>query len=804
MFKNYIKIAFRNLIKNKSHLVINVGGLALGALSAIIIFLIIQYQMRFDTWHRDSDRIYRVVRHDTEFGRSNYGPGIPNPMPEAIRNDISGIESVAVVDGNFSTPVIMTQNQSGQPVKFKVEDAAFVNQEYFDLMSYTWLKGDPKTALEKPNSVVLTQSLAEKLFSSLSSAIGQTITFQIGNEYDLNVTGIVEDFSETTHFPFNIMVSLHSKSISGNQRLDNNWGGTATTFQSYIKLTEGVKAKEINRQFDPLIAKYRNEDRATKVDYFLQPLSNLHFDTRFETFGADTISKQMVFALGLIGLLLLITACINFINLTTAVSVNRAREVGLRKTMGSTRSQLTLYFLAETALVVLVSLIMAVAFTDIALAGLESILGYKPDFNLYKNPLLLGFLILQFVIITVGAGWYPSYKLSSYEPIEAIRSKVKAQYGKGLNLRRALIVVQFSITQILVICAVVIASQMDYFQQRDMGIVKQAVVEVPIPTSTQSSLQTFKNSLKSQSSIKSITFSNTGTANGNIWGGNFVFYDENGEYEDNGQIKFIDPQFLETYGLKLVAGRNVIPSDSVTQYLVNETFAAKVGYKNRYEDLIGKTAEMWGDPAPIVGVVKDFNTSSLHDPIKPLMLTTRPIVQLAGIKIETAQTSQAIDAIRKSYTSVFPDYVFEYEFLDDKIASFYQQEQQTARLMNICTVVAIIIGCLGLFGLISFMTATRTKEIGIRKVLGATATHIIALFGRELALLLGISFIIAAPVGWFAMQNWLSDFAYRISLNGKIFMLTLLATVIIAVLTAGYKTLRAAYSNPVNSLRSEN
>lgn len=803
MFKNYLKIALRNLIKNKSHTFINVGGLTLGVLCALVIFLVIQYDLSFDTWHKDGDRVYRIVHSDSEYGDLDFDRGGPYPLAKVVREEVTGIEYSSLVFTNFSnTPVISYFENGTLKNRFKEDNFAFIDPDFFNIFTYQWIVGVPETAMNLPNKAVITESLAEKLFSSLD-VIGKNIVFGTEAIADLEVVGIIKDQPENSDFPFKLLASNSSKDREGNSFENDSWSSSSSSMQTYVKLFPNVRVDEINAQFDPLVVKYRSEEQAKFIDYFLQPLSEIHFDSRFDTYKGRVIEKRTLFSLGIIGLFLLITACINFVNLNTAIAVGRSKEVGLRKTLGGTKIQLIFHFLGETAFITLISIVLGVGITEIVLKGIEPLLGFTPELQLLSNVPILLFLAGLFITITLAAGWYPAQHLSSFNPIEAIRNKISSSYGQGLTLRRSLIVVQFGITQVLIICTIVIATQINYFQSQDLGFEKEALIEVNIPNNDKTILNTFKNRLKNESSIIGVSFSNTGTTSGSVWGGNYIMMDDTVRFENNGQVKFIDEDFVDTYGLTVLAGKNITPSDTVSQYLVNEAFAKQVGYGNNYAGLIGKSNLFWGAEAPIVGVIKDFNTQSLHQGLSPVLLTTRRSFFTGGIKINTANTTDALAAIENAYNEAFPEFIFEYSFLDDDIAEMYDDEQRTASIMNAFTLIAILIGSLGLFGLVSYMATTRTKEIGVRKVLGASIYDILSIFGKELSLLTGISFLIAAPISYFLMQKWLEDFAYKIELGAGIFLMAFAGTVIIASLTVGFKSISAALANPVDSLKSE-
>ncbi len=803
MLKNYLKIAFRNLIKNKSHTFINIGGLSLGVICSLVIFLVIQFDLSFDIWHEDGDRIYRVVRVDTEYGDIRYSEGNTYPLAEAVENDISGVEYVSIVNTNYANvPIISYADGNVVQNRLKNNFTIFVEPDYFDIFTYNWISGNKETALSKPNTAVISEDFAFKLFGDLN-VIGKVIQFDAGSVADLEVTGIVKDVPDNSDFPFTLFIESTSKNREGKNNINDSWSSSSSSTQTFVKLSSGVLPENVNAQFDDLITKYQSADVAEYLDFKLQPLSEIHFDNRFGTHSGRIIEKRTLLALGIIGLLLLITAFINFINLNTALAVSRSKEVGLRKTLGGTKTQLTWHFLGETALVSFVAIVVGVGIAEIITPYLEPILGFEPKLNLASNHPVQLFLIGLFVLTTLAAGWYPARHLSSFNPIDAIRNRINSSYGRGLTLRRSLIVVQFTITQVLIIGTVIIAAQIKYFQERDLGYDKEALVEIELPNNEEPVLETFKNILLNESSILGVTFSNTGTTSNSTWSGNYLVMEDTVRLENNAQIKYADADFVDTYGLTILAGENLTPSDTVNKFLVNEAFAKQVGYGDDYEGLIGKINNFWGAEAPIVGVVKDFNTRSLHSELGPVVIATRNMFYTGAIRINANRTSDALAAIEGAFEAAFPQAVYEYSFLDDKIERMYEDEQRTARIMNAFTLIAILIGSLGLFGLVSYMATTKTKEIGVRKVLGATLTDILKIFAVELIVLTGASFLIATPVSWYLMKQWLAEFAYQIDIGLEIFALALIGTILISVLTVGYKSLRAALANPVDSLKSE-
>lgn len=807
MLKNYIKIAFRNLVKNKSYAFINIGGLALGIVCAFIIFLIIQFEYSFDTYHANYEHTYRLVQEKQEHGDVTFGTGVPYPLPRAFKEEFPQVEYISIVDAN-NPPSVVLVDKENERRKYSLEGLsaqfAYVHPDYFNIFDYEWLLGDPETALDRPETaldrpetLVITQPVSKILFGN-ENPLGKTVALHPNHENEFEITGVVQEIPTNTNLPFNML---------GHARIPewgvDNWGSVSSSTQLYFTLNDGNARQTVVSQLDNFVDKYGLENEGEKVTYHLQSLGELHFDTRYEVYGNQT-SKASLLALGLIGLFLLITACINFVNLNTAVAVKRSKEVGVRKVLGGTRGQLIRYFLIETGLITLISIIVCLLIADGTISYVSSFMDYGNGLTFVTDPSAWIFLGVILVAVTFLAGLYPSLVLSRFSPTQAIRNKITARYSKGLSLRRGLVILQFAISQVLIIATIVIWSQMNYVGSADMGFTKVGVVEVPLPNATSAAKDQFRNGLRGKTAIENVSFSNTGTASSNIWGSDFTFYDDEIK-ESFAQAKFIDEYFLSTYGVEIVAGEPIrkTASDSVTQFLVNKTLAREMGYAGNLAGIIGKEISYWGNRAQIVGVVNDFNTYSLHQEIEPVILLIDDRQSQAGIKINTSNIEDALSTIREAWTETWPDYVFSYQFLDDKIARFYEGERKSAQLINTFTLIAIFIGCLGLFGLVSYMAATRSKEIAVRKVLGAEIKDILKVFSTEFGWLIAAAFLVATPAAYYLMRQWLNDFAYRIDLGVEIFVLALVITFLIAVSTVGYKTLRAALANPVENLKSE-
>ncbi|MDR8393695.1 ABC transporter permease [Aliifodinibius sp. S!AR15-10] len=799
MLKNYIKIAIRNLIKNKSYSAINIAGLSLGIVCAMLIFMIIRFDLSFDTYHQNAGNTYRLVYEQNRFGETSFGEGVPYPLPEALRVEFPGIEYLSVVDNNNTPSVIAVETPTGRQ-KFNIGNLpgeyGAVRQDYFNIFDLNWLHGNPQTALNRPGTIVLSKPVADILFGN-QNPLGKTIVLDGSRE--MEITGIVGKIPENTDLPFSMMAYFEIPEWAV-----DNWGSVSSSTQVYFTLKPGTQPATIEAGLPGFVDKYGLEEPDEELSYSLQPLGEIHFGNKYGNFSHRVVTSAGLWALGLIGLFLLVTACINFINLNTAVAVQRSKEVGVRKVLGGTRLQLIAYFLVETAVITLIAILCSLLFVELSSGFVESFLGYELALSKLAGDLFI-FLTLLLIAVTFTAGLYPAFVLSGYGPTEAIRNTIRASYGRGASLRKGLVVFQFAISQVLIISMIVMWNQMDYFTQVDMGFNKEAVVEVPVHEPDETTREQFRQQLMQQASILEITYSNTGTASQNVWSSGYELYSDDQIQEGQTQIKFVDEHFTKTYELEIVAGENLRPtgSDSVTQFLVNEAFAKSSGFGEEYHRLLGKEIALWSYRAPITGIVKNFNTQSLHAPIQPVVMVVDDRYSISGIRINTANTSQALQQIEEAWTAAFPQYVFEYQFLDDVVREFYEDEQKGVQLVNAFTVIAIIIGCLGLFGLISYMASTRTKEIGIRKVLGAATSDIIQIFSKEITLLILVAFILAAPLAYFLMSSWLTDFAYKIDLSAWFFIVSLLATLGLAVLTVGYRSLKAAFANPVESLQSE-
>jgi len=798
MLKNYIITAWRNLSRNKSFSILNILGLTLGITGAGLVFLLVQFELGFDKHHPYKERIYRVVLENNYYGK-NYTQAMPYPLPKALRADFTEIEALTVVDANLNNPIITIQ-QGNKLDRYKEERGiAFVEPDYFEIFPCQWISGDPKKSLSEQRSVVLSESLAQKYFGD-QDPMGKVITFD--NQYDLKVTGLVRDHPKNTDLPFDMLISSDLLDIY-RQGWDG-WDISSGRVHCYLKLKDQGSAPYINDLLETYFGKHWHEEYAQSIRIFLQPLGDLHFDNRFNNFNNRVISRKTLWAMGLVGICLLITSCINFININTVLAINRSKEIGVRKVLGSARLQLIGQLLLETFLITILSVLGALFLIQLGLMKMESLVGYSLNLAFFDTATLVFFLLALIVMVCLLAGLYPALLISGFKPIAAIKkTSVNLSSRSGFSLRSSLVVTQLVISQILVICALVVSSQLNYFMNESIGLNRDAILEFPLPIGGKERVEQLTNYLQASTAIRSISFSNTGATSDDTWGGSFEYDNGSEVIDESSQVKYIDEHFLETYDIQLAAGKNLVKADSANMFLVNESFVQAMGLEKN-ELAIGEFVRFWGVEAPIAGVVKDFNATSLHTPIKPCIFQVGAGSYHKGaVKLSDGGVDQTITSIKEAWQTVYPDHIFEYQFLDETIARFYAQEEKLSRLVKIFVSLAIVIGALGLFGLISFVAQRRTKEVGVRKVLGATAASVVLLLSRHFVLLTLVAFMIAAPISYFVMRSWLTNFTYQIELGAGIFLIALAISMVIVVLTIGFQTVKAALANPVEALRYE-
>ncbi|MVM33800.1 FtsX-like permease family protein [Spirosoma sp. HMF4905] len=792
MLRNYFTVAQRTLMRQKSYSLINILGLALGMSCGILIFMFVNYHLSFDTFQPDADRLYRVIAEMPKDQDNQIG-SVPAPLGQALQQDYPFFDKVARVVG-FGGLISLPASKENKKFQ-EAHGVAYAEAAFLELMDFSLVAGSKKNLLKEPNTAVITQNLATKYFGR-QEPIGQLI--RLDNKTNFRITGILKNLPVNTDRREEIYLSYVTLKET-NPWLDT-WGGIYGGMNCFLKLKAGESAANVEKALTSLNKKYYSAKEAGNFRFKLQPLADIHVNPKLGGF----ITKNQLLTLSLIGLFLLVTACINFINLATAQAVSRSKEIGVRKVLGSLRIQLFRQFITETALIASIAAVIALGVAYLALPYLNQLVQTRLTLNLLSDYRLLTFLPALVVLVTFISGSYPGLIISGFQPILALKGKLSVKQAGGFSVRRVLVVTQFAISQTLIIGTIVVMSQMRYNSQADMGFNKDAIVMLPVPEHSSAQVSTLSARLSQVAGVKKAAFCNAAPASPENNFDTGIQYDSRPEPEKfTIYYKAGDPNYVATFGLTLIAGRNLYPSDTTREYLLNETAVKKLGIRNPRQ-ILGKTASINGQTGTIVGVLKDFHNKSFRRSIDAVCLTTSVSNYVnCAIKVNPKDLPNTLASIEKIWSEMYPANVYSYQFLDDQIARFYETDKLILQLIELFAGIAIFISCLGLYGLISFMATQKIKEIGVRKTLGANSGQIIWLFGKEFTQLLVFAFAIAAPLGWWAMNRYLEDFQYRIKLSAGIFLLAISVTFIIAILTVGYRSVKAALMNPVTALRSE-
>lgn len=806
MIKNYFKIAWRNITRHKAYAGINIAGLAVGIAACLLLFVVVTYELGYDKFQPNYDRIYHVAAKIKSAEGDSYNEGIPYPAYDALRVQFPDITTGALFQ-NYNSQVTVVNGKdenSFSEKKFIEKNTVFFSDpNFFSVFQYKWLAGNPQV-LEKPNTAVVTKKIAEKYFGNWQSAMGELL--KIDNTATVKIEGILNDPPESTDFPVGVIGSYETmKKYPATFGYSDRWGSVTSSFQAFMLLPKNVSVTAINKRLLSFSNEHYNTDKKDifKTYQFLQPLSDIHFNKDIGNLGDHIISRATLWTLSLIGIFIIIMACINFINLSTAQAVGRSKEVGVKKVLGGTKIQLFRQLMGETFIIVMTAVILAALLATICLPYIKNIASIQERLNLLNIPVAL-FLLTITIVVTFLAGVYPSFILSGFKPVLALKNKITSANIGGISLRRGLVVTQFAISQVLITGTIIAVNQMNFVHNANLGFTKEAVfmLKSNVDSSVNERQPAFKQQLLGISGVQSVSFSSDAPSSESNSSGNFS-YDHRPDEKFEVYRKLADEDYFKTYGLTIIAGRVYSKSDTLKEVVVNETLVNKLGVKSS-QDIIGHELRVGGGWRTIVGVVKDFKTNSLRENIKPLVIGERNIrYNYTGIKLNTSHLNSVTKKIEETWSRFFPEYVYAPEFLDERINDFYKQEDQLSLLYKIFAGIAILISCLGLYGLVSFMATQRTKEVGIRKALGASVTSIIYLFSKEFTLLLIIAFAAAVPVAWYMMSNWLNNFAFRINITVWVFVLAIVLSVLIAWITVGYKSIRAATANPVKSLRTE-
>jgi len=792
MLLNYLKIAWRNLFKHKGYTFINIMGLAVGIAVCVLIFQFVSHELSYDTFHKKSDRIYRVTMHLDQFDLA-VTPSIASPL---LQKKFPGVETGVrlYASGRFSPVVVKHGNNVFEERSFGYADSTF-----FNVFSFKLLRGNPKKALAHPNTIVISQSMAQKYFGD-EDAVGKSLT--INNKKQYEVTGVMQDMPDNSHFQMNFIASLVTLS-SWNQLVDNEIQGAQ--FYTYIVLDKGKSPDKLEAKVNAFIHQSFPNVKGTSL--MLQPLTDIHLHSHFKSEIQPQGSIEYVWAASAIALLILIIACINYMNLATARSARRSQEVGIRKVLGSDRKRLIAQFYGESAFITFLAILLSMALIEAFNPWFNQLVGEQINVAL-TSPHILGILLLIGVAITILAGSYPALLLSSFRPAAVLKGNLTK--SRNSSLRKGLVIFQFAVSVVLIIGTLIINQQVDYVEQKDIGYHKDNVIVLNTYPEVENRFDTFKSLLQQHPGIQNATMvSETPT---NIQGGYSI--DVEGVKNSSrdvvaGLLAHYD--FTETMGIHLVAGRLLTKADyqqanpkqgnGKYAFLINQAMAKYLGLSPK--ETIGRRTKVNGRPGTIVGVVKDFHFAPLHKKIGPLVIFPEKGFHKLMVRFNTDNPQKALQNTRATWQKLFPNYPFNYQFLDQEYDTLYAQSTRAEQTFSRFAFLAIFIACLGLLGLSAYTVEQRTKEIGIRKVLGASSSQLVVFLSKDFTKLVLISIAIAIPVGWWMMSNWLQEFAYRIDISVWQFAIAGGVALVVAWLTVGWVSIRATLANPVESLRNE-
>ena len=805
MLSNYLKIAFRNIIRQKGFSLINISGLAIGIATCLIIMLYIFHELSYDRYNEKADRIVRVVFRGFLGGGEMKEANVMAPVAKTLKKDFPEVLDATRLQKGGS-PLVNFGEKT-----FKEKDIAFADANFLQVFTVPLLKGNPATALFEPNTVVISKEVAERYFGD-EDPIGKVLNFKSWKSA-YKVTGVYDKIPARSHFHFDMIASL----ATNPDEKSDSW--MTSNYFTYLVLPEGYNYKDLEAKLPQVIDKYaapqlnkafgmsieEYRKKGNEIGLFLQPLTDIHLKSDLNGDLASHSDITYIYIFGAIAVFMLLVACINFMNLSTAGASTRAKEVGIRKVMGSLRSELIRQFLAESVLITLIALLISILLVYLALPTFNSLAETELSLSLAANVWLAPALLIFALFIGILAGSYPAFFLSSFKPVAVLKGTFTPSPSSGPSLRSGLVVFQFFISIVLIISTVAVHKQLSYIQNKKLGYNKDQVMVIQDTWQLGESNTTFKNSLIQDTRVLSLSSSSFLPA-GNTNFNNFSVYPEDkvGAYVKTPRHT-IDPQYLQTMGIKLQAGRNFskdLASDSLGA-IINETAAKTLGWS---KDAIGHQVTGLADnngtevTYHIIGVVEDFHFTSLHDPITPVIMVLGRDNGNMILKVKTSDISGLLASIKSKWTAEEP---FNYSFMDERFNSMYRPEQKVGNILNIFAGLTIFVACLGLFGLAAFTAQQRVKEIGIRKVLGATVLNITTLLSKDFIKLVLIAIVLASPVAWYLMNRWLETFAYRIDISLWMFVLAGIAAVTIALVTVSFQAVKASLRNPVKSLRSE-
>jgi putative ABC transport system permease protein len=804
MANHHLKTAFRGLFKNKAFTIINILGLSIGTSAALVIYLIVQYDLSFDHFEPGGDRVYRVVSKGDNWSNE----GVPAPLHTALY-ELPGIEKEAAFfqyNGEEAKIGIPQGNNEAPKIFKKQQQIVFADGAYFDLFPHQWLAGSMGTSLKSPYQVVLSERRARLYFPGIpvSLMIGKTVL--LNDTVATVVSGIVKDLKENTDFNNEVFIALST--IPGSNLKNDyqwtEWGNTNSFSQVMVRLVPGISPQKMERQIADVFKKHKGQDN--KSTHLLQPLNDIHFNQDLN----GPVSKSTLWDLSLLAIFILLLGAINFINLSTAQASTRAKEIGMRKILGSSKGRLIARFMNETLLLTAVAALFSILIAPFLLKLFSDFIPKELDQRTVWQPHVLVFLVILIGVVGFLSGFYPALVITRFNPLSVTKNQPVSQNGhtRGVWLRKALTVSQFVVAQVFIIGTLVVGSQIHFSLRKDMGFRKDAIVNFYVPfdfSHPNDKKFVLLNKLRTIPEIEGVSLGNQSPAFNGWMTTEVSFKDGKKDITLSPDSRSGDTGFISLYHIKILAGRNVLPTDSATELLVNETLARQLGFKHP-ADAVGQNLGYDGKQLPIAGVMSDFHLTSMRTAIHPLIFYSDRrygYVMHVALRPSVDTWKTAIAKVQTAWKEVYPEQDFDYTFLDKTIESFYDQDKKLSGLLTWSAGIAVFISCLGLLGLVIFTANQRTKEIGIRKVLGATVAQIISLLSKDFIQLVGMAFLIAIPIAWWTAHQWLQNFAYHTTVQWWIFVVSGLFMLVIALIILCVRAGKAALANPTQSLRAE-
>ncbi|MCJ8211252.1 ABC transporter permease [Mucilaginibacter sp. RS28] len=809
MLINYLKIAIRSFRRNLVVSVINVTGLAIGISAALVIYLIVHHDFSYENFRKDKDRIYRIVSIMHFPNQDFKNSGVPFPLQKAARTELSGAEQVAPVTVMYPMKVSIPLAGNNFKKFKKQPDVVYTDDSFFRLFETKWLAGS-LSSLTQPFNVVLTESRAKAYFDikAPQEAIGRVVVYN--DSIKTTVSGIVADPPVNTDFNFKDFISLSTGDNADTQFKNwNVWNNIDSQNQLFFKASPATTTASLEKQLKELHDKNLKND-FLKSQYLLQPLSDIHFNADYQVFDHRIANKRTLYGLLVVAGILLLLACINFVNLTTAHAVNRAREIGIRKTLGSSYRQLIVQFLSETLVITATAALLSYLFVPILLKIFADFIPPDVHFSPLQQPNLIAFTIILIVVVGLFAGLYPAFVLARFNAVTSLKKQVSTN-GKGNGksaLRQTLTIFQFTVAQVFIVATLIVSKQIHFVLNKDLGFKKDGIVAIDLPGDQPvEKQQVLLQAVKSLPQVEQAVLGGQPPAR-NGFATTVIQYRSGKKLVNNStEIKYADENYFKMYGLKLVAGKYLSPSDSIRGIMINESYLHLLGFKQP-DEALGARLKIQNRTVPVVGVLRDFYFSSLHNAIKPLAYSASTKGEYFTLHVKLKPNSgdswhTALSSIESRWHNIYGDKDFDYQFVDESIAGFYKAEQNISQLLNWATGLSIFISCMGLLGLVMHSTLQRTKEIGIRKVLGASVAGIVALLSVDFLKLILIAIVLASPLAWLATSQWLQGFAYRATVPWWLFVLSGVLAIGVAFVTISFNAVKAALTNPVKSLRSE-